>query len=184
MKKSLLVFSLIFSAIGINSFAKGYELRILSKFEKEANNKNSELNQIIKKINDDTVDGRNSEGAIKFPIKKSDLKIIKLGEETITNPWHYGDKNEAGNKCSANKTSMDYLILLNSHYRVHMAYVDESIPFTVRLTENLVATKKDGSKIENCGEVAYDEKGEYNVTSDKTIIEKFIPSTLSEKERQ
>ncbi|MDD4975542.1 MAG: hypothetical protein PHY93_14375 [Bacteriovorax sp.] len=139
------------------SFKKG----AIEKFLQEANNPASKLGARIAQINKETEDGRNQDGTINLPIKRSDLQVVLLDSEEITNPWHYSNKNEKGDICSANTGASNFLILLSSTTGVHMASEFSTYTFKVNVDEIISAKRKDGKEIEYCDDVAYDENQQY-----------------------
>lgn len=142
----------------------------LEKFLREANNPKSSLGKAIAKINEETSDGRNHSGTIDLPITKKDLQLVVIGNEEITNPWHYGTKNEEETACSAGLNSAKYLVLLSSFTGVHYALEFAVYSFTVEVTRVIHTERVDGAKIEYCEDAgANDTNGEF----------KNLPSTLT-----
>jgi len=153
----------------------------MEAFLKEANNPQSVVAQTISAVNEQNTDGRNPEGSIKLPVTKEDIQVARLSTENMINPWHYASKSDDGKTCTAGGDSAEFLILLASEYGVHGAHESETVPFKVRVSESLSATRKDGAAIEYCEDVAYDEQGEYVVAPVQIQLDSISALNISEK---
>ncbi|MDD4975006.1 MAG: hypothetical protein PHY93_11680 [Bacteriovorax sp.] len=138
---------------------------VVRKFLREANNPKTKLGARIAQINIDTTDGRNNSGTIALPVKAENLQVALLSSEKITNPWHYGSKNDKGDTCTATNNNTDFMILLSSNTAVHMAMEFSTFTFKVNIFENLSAKRKDGATIEDCSEIFLDENRKYYIIS-------------------
>ncbi|MGZ3789663.1 MAG: hypothetical protein ACXVLQ_14130 [Bacteriovorax sp.] len=176
---SIVLLSTSFSRAEIPN-AGHFKKAAIEKFLKEANDPKTKLGARIAQINEETTDGRNQDGTINLPIKKSDLQVVLLSSEEITNPWHYGNKNEKGDVCSANTGPADFLILLSSHTGVHMASEFETYLFKVGVDEILSAKRKDGKEIEYCEDIAYDENHVYVELPSKLEISEISEADLKD----
>ena len=153
----------------------------IEEFLKEANDKNSVLGKRLATINDETTDGRNADGTITLPVTRADIQVALLGSEQITNPWHYANKSEDGLSCAAGGDSANFIILLSTNTGVHMAHEFGTIPFSVSVSEELSAKAKDGSKIESCEDVAYDDTNSYILAPTQISVDSIKEMNVSEK---
>ena len=73
---------------GANVAMAGFALK---EFMKQANDPKSQFGKIIRKKNAKTVDGRNPEGAIKFPITKDQLQFVIVEAVDSSYAWKYAE---------------------------------------------------------------------------------------------
>lgn len=180
---------IIFSAVLFTSFGAladlsgpGLKETAVTAFLKEANNPQSSVGKTIAGVNEQNTDGRNPEGSITLPVKKTDLQVALLSQEMMMNPWHYSNRSEDGKTCFAGGDSAQFLILLKSEYNVHMAQEMETVPFKVQVSEHLTAKRKDGGIIEYCEDVAYDEKEEFEIAPVQIQVDAITSLLINEKE--
>lgn len=182
MKTILLALTLClsFKALAAQSIPEMKQTAITA-FLKEANNPQSNVGKTIAGVNEQNTDGRNPEGSIALPVKKADFHVALLSHEFLINPWHYANRSDDGKTCFAGGDSAQFLILLTSQYGVHMAQETETVPFKVSVSEHLTAKRKDGGVIEYCEDVAYDEKGEYEVAPVEIQVDGIATLEINEK---
>ena len=165
--------TLLFSSISFArvEFNKNIKQAAVQRFITEANHTKTKIGSRISQINIDTTDGRNQTGTISLPVNTNSLQVVLLSNEKITNPWHYGTKNDRGDICNATDNNSDFIILLSSFTAVHMAKEFSTYLFKVNVFEKLMAKRKDGKKIEVCSEIFLDEAHKiYNVSPPKIIV--------------
>lgn len=83
---------------------------VIKKFLTDVKNPQSDLSKLLKKVNDDTIDGRNREGSLIIPESELDLQVVLLSRMEIEATWDYGSfKNGV---CTATGEEADYRIFL------------------------------------------------------------------------
>lgn len=163
MKSLILAFFLLstvsaFATVEIN---KDLKQLAINKFLLAANDPTSEIGIAIIKINEDSADGRNTEGTIKMPVKADELQIVFTGGETLYNPWKYSEKNETETACIGYSETASFLIFLSQHSAVHGAMEFSTFTFTIETKKMVKAEYKDGRKIEYCSEFSDDSHATY-----------------------
>ncbi len=129
------------------------ESQTLKKFIADANNPKSKLGATLIKMNQESIDGRNPDGIIIFPITRDDVKMVAISYDINLDPWHYGQRSDDLKTCVAPGDYAQYLILLatNTHGRNELS--KDPIKFTVDAGQKLTAKSKDNSVIEYCDDV-------------------------------
>ncbi|HWU43238.1 MAG TPA: hypothetical protein VN132_07370 [Bdellovibrio sp.] len=119
---------------------------VIAKFLKEANNPRSSVGKKIAQINRETEDGRNQNGTISMPIKRSDLQVVMIGAEEIHVPWHYAHKENGF--CKTGGDSAQFMIYLTQNTGVHYASEVDTVTFVGGATETMSAPiLKDGENV-------------------------------------
>jgi hypothetical protein len=112
----------------------------ISQFVKQANTSGSELAKIIKAYNEETVDGRNPNGAIKLPVTRADLRALVVSGDTQYRPFHYAEIENG--RCVAKGDSATVLIALSTRQGEHLSAVFETLTFTTSVEESLSFSAK------------------------------------------
>jgi hypothetical protein len=174
---SLLAYAVCASPKTESSLNSKMMVSVLSEFLKQANNPKSNLGKSIEQANEGMKDGRNENGGISMPIKQSDVRVIQMSAEAVTNPWHYGETQGAYRVASAGENT--FLVLLTTRTNVHMATETDSLTFTVA-TRELLKVK-----------LPKDWKGGFDFWEDAPSpiahsiqVDKFKPASLNENEKQ
>ncbi len=109
--------------------------KVVATFLMAANNPRSQVGQLIKKHNEDTMDGRNPVGEIELPVRREHLQVVLLGSEEITASWHYGHLEKG--ICKDEVESATYNIYLTSQTHVHAATGFRVMEFMVEAKSTL-----------------------------------------------
>ena len=144
--------------------------KTLDTFLKEANDPKSAIGAYIAKVNEEQADGRNPEGVIELPVKRSAVQISVLQTEEIHN-WSYG-QNKGPSGCFMNDETSVFLISLTSNQHVRGASYVEKYTFTVVTKKISNIKRKDGEPLEHCQEYFDDEQIPY-VFSSEVMVGKF-----------
>ncbi len=129
------------------------ESKALKKFLADANKPNTKLGATLQKINNESVDGRNQNGIISFPVTRNDIKIVALTYEENRSLWHYGQLSENKKICTAPGDSAQYLILLSTNRNYRRGSSKDAINFTIDVNAEYAAKAKNNSVIENCEDI-------------------------------
>ncbi|MBV8097970.1 MAG: hypothetical protein JOZ31_02320 [Verrucomicrobia bacterium] len=112
----------------------------ISQFVKQANTADSALAKIIKAYNEETVDGRNPDGAVRLPVTRADLRALVVSGAIETRPFHYAEVENG--RCVATGNSATVLIALSSRQSEHLSQDYETLTFTTSVEEHLSFSAK------------------------------------------
>lgn len=140
---SVIIGSLAQASESVDSRFLEQKKAVITKFLKEANNSNSAVGKKIANINRETEDGRNQNGTISLPVKRSDLQVVMIQAEENHVPWHYADKENG--TCKATGDSAQFMIYLSQNTGVHYASEIDTVTFVGGATVTMSARiLKDG----------------------------------------
>ena len=105
------------------------------KFLKLANDPKSDLGKRIATFNEESTDGRNQQGTIALPIKRSALQLTVLDSEVVQVPFHYADLRKG--ICYATDHSLTLMVSLATGTGGHYAYDYGTLKFVMTSTELL-----------------------------------------------
>ena len=114
---------------GANIEMAGFALK---EFMKQANDSKSKFGKIIRKKNAKTVDGRNHEGAIKFPITKDQLQFVIVEAVDSSSAWR--DAEVENGYCVESSDSARYQIFLSVKAGAMRATELETLKFEVSVS--------------------------------------------------
>ena len=127
----------------------------ISQFIKQANTADSGLAKIIKAYNEETVDGRNPNGAVKLPVTRADLRALVVSGAIEYRPFHYAEIENG--RCVATGNSATVLIALSSRQSEHLSEDYETLTFTTSVEEHLSFSAKT-KEAHDCEEDSEDAK--------------------------
>ena len=155
-------FALIFCTLGLSTplVVGGDDFENLrgeaiSQFVKQANTSGSEVANIIKAYNKETVDGRNPDGAIRLPVTRADLRALVVSGALEYRPFHYAEIEN--DRCVARGNSATVLIALSSRQSEHLSQDFETLTFTTSVEEHLSFSAKT-KEVHDCEEDSDDAK--------------------------
>jgi hypothetical protein len=125
----------------------------IAQFTKQANTSGSELANIIKKYNEDTVDGRNPDGTIKLPVTRADLRAVVVSGAVQYRPFHYAEVENG--RCVTTGNSATVLIMLSTHQAEHLSAAVETLTFVCSVEEHLSCASKT-NRSQDCQDEAED----------------------------
>jgi hypothetical protein len=108
---------------------------VAKKFLLQANDSRTDLGQLLQKLNDESKDGRNSEGTLPQPIRAEDLQIVNLESTLVYVPWHYAERK--GNDCKTKSQEGRFAVFVNTRMNAHYSQILSNFAFTVSAFEIL-----------------------------------------------
>ena len=140
-------FALIFCALSLSARLafggddfENLKTEAISQFVKQANTADSGVAKIIKACNEETVDGRNSNGAIQLPVTRGDVRALVVSGDIQRRPFHYAEIENG--RCVARGNSATVLIALSTRRGEHLSEVFETLTFTTSVEEHLSFSAK------------------------------------------
>jgi hypothetical protein len=96
--------------------------------------------KIIKGYNEETLDGRNSNGAIRLPVTRADVRALVVSGDIQRRPFHYAEIENG--RCVARGNSATVLIALSTRRGEHISEAFETLTFTTSVEEHLSFSAK------------------------------------------